>query len=76
MEDPKIVRIDVSFTDEDFSHCISCINFVKYLLDSESDNESLSISLDDVEYLAILLDREYQIMCEVIQVSEGSNNVI
>lgn len=76
MEDSKIIRMPISFTKEDVLHCISCINFVRYLSDTETDDEALSITLDDVEYLERLLSLVYEIMCEVIEASEGSNNII
>lgn len=76
MSNSKIIRAPISFTREDFSHCISCIDFVEYLLNPCTDGDSLSISLDDVIYLSRLLCRECQIMREVIEASEGSDYVI
>lgn len=76
MENLKIIRVPIRFTKEDFSHCVSCIDFVEYLLNPDTDGEPLSISSGDVIYLARLLFRECQIMREVIEVSEDSDNVI
>ena len=76
MKDSESIRISISFTNEDVLHCISCINFVRYLSDPETDDNALSITLDDVKYLESLLSREYAIMREVIEASGGSDNVI
>ena len=73
MENSKIIRAPIRFTKEDFSHCISCIDFLEYLLNPDTDGDSLSISLGDVIYLSRLLCRECQIMREVIEASEGSD---
>lgn len=76
MENSNIIRIGIRFTDEDLFHCVGCINLVRYLLDSESDDESFSTSHADLEYLSSLLSREYQMMYDVIEASEGSDNDI
>lgn len=73
MEKSKIIRAPVRFTREDFLHCISCIDFVEYLINPDTDGDSLSISLCDVLYLSRLLCRECQIMREVIEASEDSD---
>lgn len=76
MENSVFIRAPTSFTMEDVSHCISCIDFVDYLLNPDTDGDSLSISLGDVIYLSHLLCRVCQIMCEVIEASEGLDNDI
>ena len=76
MENSKIIRAPVRFTLEDYSHCSNCIDIVEYLLSPDNDCESLHIILDDIEYLARLLYREFNIMSEVIGASEGSDNDI
>lgn len=76
MKESKTICLSISFTDEDILHCISCINAVRYLLDSESYDESFSISFDDIKYLASLLSREYNLMLNVVQASEGLDNDI
>ena len=76
MENSKIIRAPVRFTFEDYSHCSNCIDIVEYLLSPDTDCESLHIMLDDIEYLARLLYREFNIMSEVIEASGGSDNDI
>lgn len=75
-KNPKINRFPWSFTKEDFSHCFNCMLFVNYLLDNDTDGEPSTVHLEDVEYLERLLYREYQMMREVIEASEGSDYVI
>lgn len=76
MEDLKTIRMSISFTEEDVLHCLYWIKFVRYLLDSESDDADFSVSHDDIEYLESLLSREYVIMRDVIESSGGSDDVI
>lgn len=76
MSNSKIIRAPISFTEEDVSHCANCIGIVEYLLSPNTDGESLYITPDDIEYLARLLYREYNIMGEVLEASGGSDNVI
>lgn len=76
MSNSKIVRAPVSFTDEDYLHCGNCIDIVEYLLSPNTDGESLYVNPDDIEYLARLLYRAYNIMGEVLEASGGSDNVI
>lgn len=76
MSNSKIIRAPVSFTDEDYSHCANCIDIVEYLLSPSTDGESLYVTPDDIEYLARLLYRSYNIMGEVIEASEGPDYVI
>ena len=76
MSNSKIIRAPVSFTDEDYSHCVNCIDIVEYLLSPNTDGESLYVTPDDVEFLARLVYRAYNIMGEVIESSEGSDYVI
>lgn len=72
----KMVRYPWSFTKEDFAHCFNCMLFVDYLLDNDTDGEPSTVHLQDVEYLERLLYREYQMMREVIESSEGPDYVI
>lgn len=76
MSDSKIVRAPVSFTDEDYLHCANCIDIVEYLLSPNTDGESFYVTPDDIEFLARLLYRSYNIMGEVIEASEGPYYVI
>ena len=76
MSNSRVIRAPVSFTDEDYSHCANCIDIVEYLLSPNTEGESLFVSLDDIEYLARLLYRVYNIMGEVIEASEGPDYVI
>lgn len=76
MSDSKIIRVSISFTKEDVSHCANCIDAVEYLLSPNTDGESLCITSDDIEYLASLLYREYSMMGEVLEASEGPNYVL
>lgn len=76
MSNSKIIRAPISFTKEDFSHCANCIDIVEYLLSPNTDGESLYITPDDIEYLARLLYREYNMMREVLESSEGPDYVI
>ena len=76
MENSKIVRAPVSFTDEDYLHCANCIDIVEYLLSPNTDGESLYVTPDDIEFLARLLYQAYNIMGEVIETSEGPDYVI
>lgn len=76
MSNSKIIRAPVSFTDEDYSHCSNCIDMVEYFLSPDTDGQSVHITLDDIEYLARLLYREYNIMGEVLEASEGPDYVI
>ena len=66
----------LSFTEEDYSHCSNCIDFVEYLLSPNTDDESIHVSSDDIEYLARLLYLSYNIMGEVIEASECPDYVI
>lgn len=75
-KNPKMVHFPRSFTNEDLTHCFSCILFVNYLLDTDTDGEPSTLNLEDVEYLERLLYREYMTMRTVIQASGGSDNVI
>lgn len=76
MSRSKIIRLPLRFTFEDYSHCSNCIDIVEYLLSPDTDGESFHITYDDVEYLARLLYREFNMMGEVIEASEGSDNDI
>ena len=66
----------VSFTEHDLVHCSNCIDAVEYLLNPNTDGESFCVSSDDIEYLARLLYRSYNIMSEVVEASGGSYNAI
>ncbi len=76
MSNSKIIRAPVSFTDEDYFHCSNCIDLVEYLLSPSTDGESLYITPDDIEFLARLVYRAYNIMGDVIEASEGPDYVI
>ena len=76
MSNSKIIRAPVSFTDEDYLRCSNCIDLVEYLLSPSTDGESLCISPDDIEFLARLVYRAYNIMGDVIEASEGPDYVI
>ena len=45
----------ISFTKEDYLHCSNCIDFVEFLLNTNTDGESFHVSPDDIDYLAELL---------------------
>lgn len=76
MENSKIIRLPLCFTLEDYSHCSNCIDMVEYFLSPDTDGQSVHVTLDDIEYLARVLYRDYNIMGEVIEASEGSDNDI
>lgn len=76
MSNSKIIRAPVSFTDEDYLHCSNCIDLVEYLLSPSTDGESLHINPDDIEFLARLVYRAYNIMGDVIVATEGPDYVI
>lgn len=76
MSNSKVVRAPVSFTDEDYSHCANCIDIVEYLLSPNTEGDSLYVTPDDIEFLARLLYRAYNIMGDVIEASEGPDYVI
>ena len=76
MSNSNVIRAPVCFTDDDYSHCSNCIDIVEYLLSPNTDGESLCVSSDDIEFLARLLYRAYNIMGEVIEASEGPDYVI
>ncbi len=76
MSKSKIIRAPLRFTLEDYSHCSNCIDMVEYFLNPDTDGQSVHVTLDDMEYLARLLYREFNIMGEVIEASEGPDYVI
>lgn len=76
MSNSKIIRAPLSFTDEDYLHCSNCIDMVEYFLGPDIDGQSVHVTFDDIEYLARLLYREYNIMGDVIEASEGPDYVI
>lgn len=76
MKTSKIIRMPMSFTSVDFSHCVNCLQFVDYLLDESTDGMPNSVYYKDIEYLEKLLFREYEIMREVMEASGGDDNVI
>ena len=76
MSNSKIIRAPVGFTLEDYSRCSNCIDIVEYLLSPDTDGQSVHVTLDDMEYLARLLYREFNIMGEVIEASEGPDYVV
>lgn len=76
MENSNVIRAPICFTESDYSHCANCIDIVEYLLSPNTDGESIQVSSEDIEYLARLLYLVYNIMGEVIEASEGSDNDI
>lgn len=76
MKKSKTIRYSTSFTSVDFSHCLNCMQFVDFLLDDCKDGLPGSVRRADLLYLEKLLLREYDIMCEVLEVSGGNDNVI
>ena len=76
MSKSKIIRAPLRFTLEDYAHCSNCIDMVEYFLSPDTDGQSVHVTLDDIECLARLLYREYNIMGEVIEAPEGSDYVI
>ena len=74
MSNSKILRFPLRFTEEDVEHCRKCLVFSEYLLDSDTDSDSFPLTLNDVQYLSRLLYREYHLMRDVIEASEGSDN--
>lgn len=76
MENPNVIRAPICFTESDYSHCANCIDIVEYLLSPNTDGESFYVTPDDIEFLARLLYIVYNIMGEVIEASEGSDNDI
>lgn len=76
MKKSKIIRMPMSFTSEDFAHCVNCMQFVDYLLDESTDGMPSTVHYGDIQYLETLLFREYNIMREVMEVSGGDDNVI
>lgn len=76
MSNSKIIRAPVSFTDEDYLHCANCIDLVEYLLSPSTDGESFEFKPYDIEFLARLVYRAYNIMGDVIEASEGPDYVI
>lgn len=75
-ENSKIVILPISLTFEDCEHCLHCWDFVRYLIDTNTDGLESTISLTDLDYLERLLCREANIMMTVMEASGGSDNVI
>ena len=75
-KNPKIVRCPISFTFEDCEHCLHCWDFVRYLIDTNTDGLESTISLTDLDYLERLLCREANVMMTVMEAAGGSDNVI
>ena len=61
----------LSFTEDDVEHCFNCLSFAEYLLDfdSEADSVPFSLTSNDVKYLSRLLYRSYHLMRDVIEAS-------
>lgn len=76
MKKSKIIRIPVSFTSDDFSHCVNCMKFVDYLLDESMDGILKWVHYGDIQYLETLLFREYNTMREVMESSGGDDDVV
>lgn len=75
MKTSKIIRMPMSFTSDDFSHCVNCMQFVDFLLDESTDGMPNTVHYEDIQYLEKLLFREYGIMCEVMEASGGDDVV-
>ena len=75
-ENPKIISLSLSFTFEDCEHCLHCWDFVRYLIDTNTDGMESTISLSDLNYLETLLCREANVMMTVMEAAGGSDNVI
>lgn len=75
-KNPKIVSLPVSFTAEDAVHCLHCWEFVRYLIDTNTDGLESTISLTDLDYLERFLCREANVMMTVMEAAGGSDNVI
>lgn len=76
MKKLKTIRMPMSFTSGDFSHCVNCMQFVDFLLDESTDGTYDSVHLGDIQYLEKLLFREYGIMREVMEASGGDDDVV
>lgn len=76
MKKSKIIRMPISFTSDDLSHCVNWMQFVDYLLDESTDGMPSTVYHEDIQYLETLLFREYNMMREVIEASGGDDNVI
>ena len=76
MKKSKTICYSTSFTSVDFSHCLNCMQFVDFLLDDCTDGLPGSVRRADLHYLEKLLLREYNIMCEVLEVSGGNDDVV
>lgn len=75
-KNPKIVSCPISFTFEDCEHCLHCWDFVRYLIDTNTDGLESTISLTDLDYLERLLCREANVMMTVMEAAGGFDNVI
>lgn len=76
MKKSKIIRMPMSFTSDDFSHCVNCMQFVDFLLDESTDGMPSTVHYGDIQYLETLLFREYNIMREVMEASGGGDDVV
>ena len=75
-KNPKTVHLPISFTFEDCQKCLHCWDFVRYLIDTNTDGLESNISLTDLYYLERLLCREANMMMKVMEALGGSDNVI
>lgn len=76
MKKSKIISMPISFTSDDFSHCMNCMLFVDFLLDESTDGMPNTVHYGDIQYLETLLFREYNIMREVMEASGGDDDVV
>lgn len=75
-KNPKILHLPMTITLEDCEHCLHCWDFVRYLIDTNTDGLQSTISLTDLDYLERLLCREANMMMTVMETFGGSDNVI
>ena len=76
MKKSNIIRMPISFTSDDFLHCVNCMQFVDYLLDESTDGMPKHVHYGDIQYLERLIFREYNMMLEVMEASGGDDDVV
>lgn len=76
MKKSKVIRMPMSFTSEDFAHCVNCMQLVDYFLDESTDGVPNTVHYGDIQYLERLLFREWDIMREVMEFSGGDDDVV
>ena len=72
----KDFSTSLSFSEDDVEHCFNCLSFAEYLLDvdSEADSVPFSLTSNDVKYLSRLLYRAYHLMRDVIEASASGGS--